>query len=178
MKFPSWRALLPIAAASFLAAPLVACGGRRDRRGAVRRRRGHPGPAAPLHRGHLSLHAVPRQGRRPPPAAAGLPRRHPGRFNHGAPDRWCLDCHDNANRDLLHLTNGKKVPFTESYKLCGQCHGDKYRDWKVGVHGKRIGIWNGKKTYFLCVNCHNPHYPRFKALKPEPPPIPPQEQGR
>ena len=46
------------------------------------------------------------------------------------------------------------------------------------MHGKRIGMWNGKKTYFLCVNCHNPHAPRFKALKPEPPPIPPQEQGR
>jgi len=25
---------------------------------------------------------------------------------------------------------------------------------------------------------HNPHNPRYKALKPEPPPIPPQEQGR
>jgi len=48
------------------------------------------------------------------------------------------------------------VPFTASYELCGQCHGDKYRDWKVGVHGKRTGMWNGKKTYYLCVNCHNP----------------------
>jgi hypothetical protein len=101
-----------------------------------------------------------------------------GDFHHGPPSRWCLDCHDNAKRDFLHLTNGTLVPFTRSYELCGQCHGDKYRDWRVGVHGKRTGMWNGKKTYYLCVNCHNPHNPRFKALKPEPPPIRPQEQGR
>jgi hypothetical protein len=101
-----------------------------------------------------------------------------GDFHHGPPTRWCLDCHDNGKRDSLHLINGQQVPFTQSYKLCGQCHGDKYRDWKVGVHGKRTGMWDGKKVYYLCVNCHNPHNPRFKALKPEPPPIPPQEQGR
>ena len=99
-------------------------------------------------------------------------------FHHGPPTRFCLDCHANGKRDFLHLINGTQVPFTESYKLCGQCHGDKYRDWRAGVHGKRVGMWNGKKTYYLCVNCHNPHNPRFKALKPEPPPISPQEQGR
>jgi hypothetical protein len=79
--------------------------------------------------------------------------------------RWCLDCHDLKNRDVLHLTSGEAVPFAESYRLCGQCHGDKLRDWKVGVHGKRIGMWDGKKTYFLCVQCHNPHSPRFKGVE-------------
>lgn len=78
--------------------------------------------------------------------------------------RWCLDCHDLKNRDVLHLTSGEPVPYAESYRLCGQCHGDKLRDWKVGVHGKRIGNWDGKKTYFLCVHCHNPHSPRFKGV--------------
>ncbi len=86
-------------------------------------------------------------------------------FEHDAEHRWCLDCHDNANRDVLHLSNGDPVPFTESYRLCGQCHGDKYRDWRVGVHGKRVGMWDGPKTYYLCVNCHNPHSPRFKGVK-------------
>jgi hypothetical protein len=57
------------------------------------------------------------------------------------------------------------VPFTESYRLCGQCHGDKFRDWRGGIHGKRVGMWDGAKTYFLCVNCHNPHSPRFKGVK-------------
>lgn len=92
-------------------------------------------------------------------------------FNHDDENRWCLDCHDLNNRDSLRLASGKLISFKVSYKLCGQCHGDKYRDWKVGVHGKRTGEWNGKKQYLLCVNCHNPHSPRFKQLKPLPPPV-------
>ena len=92
-------------------------------------------------------------------------------FNHDSENRWCLDCHDLKNRDYLRLASGKLLDFKESYKLCGQCHGEKYRDWKVGVHGKRIGEWNGKKEYFLCVNCHNPHSPKFQELIPEPPPV-------
>jgi hypothetical protein len=86
-------------------------------------------------------------------------------FDHDADHRWCLDCHDPSNRDVLRLASGDPVPFTESYRLCGQCHGDKFRDWRVGVHGKRIGMWNGAKTYFLCVSCHNPHTPRFKGVR-------------
>jgi len=92
-------------------------------------------------------------------------------FNHDKENRWCLDCHDMKNRDYLRLASGTLLDFKESYKLCGQCHGDKLRDWKVGVHGKRTGEWNGKKEYLLCVNCHNPHSPKFKGLSPDPPPI-------
>lgn len=95
-------------------------------------------------------------------------------LKHGSSNRWCLDCHDANDRDKLHLVSGEKIDFTVSYRLCGQCHGDKYRDWKAGVHGKRTGSWNGPKQYLLCVNCHNPHSPHFKPLKPMPPPIPPQ----
>jgi len=86
-------------------------------------------------------------------------------FDHDAEHRWCLDCHDLQNRDVLRLASGATVPFTESYRLCGQCHGDKYRDWRLGVHGKRVGYWDGPKTYLLCVSCHNPHSPRFKGVK-------------
>ena len=92
-------------------------------------------------------------------------------FNHDSENRWCLDCHDLKNRDSLRLASGKLLDFKESYKLCGQCHGDKLRDWKVGVHGRRTGDWNGKKQYYLCVSCHNPHSPKFKQIKPEPPPV-------
>jgi len=113
-------------------------------------------------------------------------------LKHGA-ERWCLDCHDATNRDVLRSAAGQPIPYTESYRLCGQCHGDKYRDWKVGVHGKRTGQWDGAKVYFLCVNCHNPHTPGWKGvddrvvdgkrvvsptlelLKPEPMPFRPQE---
>lgn len=96
-------------------------------------------------------------------------------FEHDAQHRWCLDCHNANDRDKLHLANGTLVDFKESYTLCGQCHGDKLRDWKVGVHGKRMGYWNGKKTYLLCVHCHNPHSPHFKPLKPLSPPVQPNK---
>jgi len=84
-------------------------------------------------------------------------------LKHGE-ERWCLDCHDAQNRDVLRSAAGAPIPFTESYRLCGQCHGDKLRDWKVGIHGKRVGMWDGAKTYFLCVNCHNPHTPAWKGI--------------
>lgn len=90
---------------------------------------------------------------------------------------WCLACHDVKNRDKLHLVNGDLIDFTESYRLCGQCHGTNYRDWKAGIHGKRVGYFSGgKRTYYLCVNCHNPHDPKFKPIKPEPPPFRPQDK--
>ena len=96
-------------------------------------------------------------------------------FNHASDQRWCLDCHNPNNRDVLRLANGDLVSFEESYNLCGQCHGTIFRDWKAGIHGKRTGEWNGKKQYRLCVHCHNPHSPKFKPIKPLPPPDNPLE---
>lgn len=93
------------------------------------------------------------------------------KLHHGSnEERWCLNCHDAKNRDMLRLTSGKLIPFEESYRLCGQCHGNVFRDWKAGIHGRRMGFWNGKKLYLLCVHCHDQHSPRFKPLKPLPPP--------
>ena len=99
-------------------------------------------------------------------------------LNHAEGQRWCLDCHNLNDRDTLRLVSGEVIPFTESYRLCGQCHGDKYRDWKVGIHGKRTGFWNGEKEYLLCAHCHNPHSPRFKPLQPMPPPVRPENLNR
>jgi len=96
-------------------------------------------------------------------------------LQHDQEHRWCLDCHDPDNRDQLRSASGEPIKFEESYKLCGQCHGDKLRDWKVGIHGKRTGEWNGKKHYLLCVNCHSPHSPRFKPITPMPPPVRPEQ---
>src|SRR6266545_4897618 len=114
----------------------------------------------------------------------------------------CMECHKDQKdptrrelglHDVLRLASGATVPFTESYRLCGQCHGDKFRDWRAGVHGRRVGMWDGPKTYLLCVSCHNPHSPAFKGvkeivvdgkltvaptlqkLKPEPRPVRPEE---
>jgi hypothetical protein len=91
-------------------------------------------------------------------------------LRHGPRERWCFDCHNPGDRDKLRLVSGKLVPFEQSYRLCGQCHGPKLRDWRAGVHGKRSGQWNGAKTYRLCVHCHDPHSPRFKSLVPLPAP--------
>ena len=99
-------------------------------------------------------------------------------FNHASEQRWCLDCHNQDDRDKLRLANGDPVSFEESYNLCGQCHGTIFRDWKAGIHGKRTGEWNGKKQYRLCVHCHNPHSPSFKPLAPMPPPVRPENLNR
>ena len=96
------------------------------------------------------------------------------KLHHAETMRWCLDCHDAKNRDRLRLYNGELLNFTESYRLCGECHGNLYRDWRAGLHGKRTGYFaGGKRTYLLCAHCHDPHEPKFKAMKPEPPPLGP-----
>jgi hypothetical protein len=82
-------------------------------------------------------------------------------LKHDEEHRWCLDCHDGDDRDVLHLADGEK-----------------YRDWRAGVHGRRTGQWNGQKTYLLCVHCHSPHQPHFKAIAPKPAPRPPSRPGR
>jgi hypothetical protein len=99
------------------------------------------------------------------------------KLQHDEEHRWCLDCHNAQNRDVLRSAAGDPIPFAESYKLCGQCHGLQYRDWKAGVHGKRTGEWNGKKDYLLCVHCHDPHSPKFKQLTPLPPPVRPNHSN-
>jgi hypothetical protein len=91
-------------------------------------------------------------------------------LKHDEENRWCMDCHDANNRDMLHTASGQLIRFEESYKLCGQCHGPKLRDWKEGIHGRRTGEWNGRKEYLLCAHCHDPHSPKYKKMKPAPPP--------
>jgi len=95
-------------------------------------------------------------------------------LDHGPKERWCFDCHNPDNRDRLRLANGTLIGFDESYRLCGQCHGTIFRDWREGIHGRREGYWNGAKSYLLCAHCHNPHAPRFQAIEPLPPPVRPQ----
>ncbi len=97
------------------------------------------------------------------------------RLQHAETMRWCLDCHNPRNRDKLRLFNGDLIDFNRSYLLCGECHGNVFRDWKVGIHGKRQGYFaGGKRTYLLCVHCHDAHSPKPKPIKPEPPPFPPK----
>lgn len=98
-------------------------------------------------------------------------------LNHGPKERWCFDCHDPDDRDSLRLANGIRIGFEESYRLCGQCHGTIFRDWREGIHGRRRGYWNGVKTYLLCAHCHDPHAPHFREIAPLPPRIRPELMG-
>lgn len=100
-------------------------------------------------------------------------------FQHGRGAIWCLDCHHNTQRNKFVDHFGKPVSMDQPQLLCGKCHGDKLRDWRDGIHGKRIGDFTseGKKRWFTCTECHNPHNVQhgehnrgFAQLQPEPPP--------
>jgi uncharacterized CHY-type Zn-finger protein len=97
-------------------------------------------------------------------------------LKHGDTEYWCYQCHSAKNIDrLVVIASGKLVSFDEAHVLCGSCHGDKLRDWKLAVHGKTMGNWSGEKLRRSCTGCHNPHKPRFSALVPEARPIKPME---
>ncbi len=100
-------------------------------------------------------------------------------FQHGRGRIWCLDCHHTTQRNKLVDHFGDPISFDQPQLLCGKCHGDKLRDWRDGIHGKRIGDFttNGKKRWFTCTECHNPHNVQdgarnrgFAQLQPEPAP--------
>ena len=100
-------------------------------------------------------------------------------LKHGKGAIWCLDCHHAANRSKLIDHFGKEISFNQPQKVCGKCHGQIYRYWRDGIHGKRIGMWNkgGKKRWWVCTECHNPHDVEhgdknsgFAQLIPEPAP--------
>lgn len=100
-------------------------------------------------------------------------------LQHGRGRIWCLDCHHPTQRNTLVDHFGDPISFDQPQLLCGKCHGDKLRDWRDGIHGKRIGDFTstGKKRWFTCTECHNPHNVQdgvrnrgFIQLQPEPPP--------
>jgi hypothetical protein len=104
-------------------------------------------------------------------------------LQHGRGGIWCLDCHHNEQRNKLTDNFGSPVSFNEPQKVCGKCHGPVYRDWRDGLHGKRIGEWasDGKKRWWVCTECHNPHDVQqgmrdsgFSQIVPEPAPLLPK----
>jgi hypothetical protein len=100
-------------------------------------------------------------------------------LQHGRGGIWCLDCHHMTQRNKLVDNFGAPISLDQPQLLCGKCHGDKLRDWRDGIHGKRIGEWasTGKKRWFVCTECHNPHNVQDGArnrgyiqIEPETPP--------
>jgi len=97
------------------------------------------------------------------------------RLNHMKQKKWCFDCHSANDRNHLHLADGRAVNFSESYKLCQQCHAKVAADWEHGIHGKKKGNWHGERKYFGCFHCHNAHDPAFKPYVPQKPPVRPED---
>jgi len=96
---------------------------------------------------------------------------------HGGGNLWCLNCHNDDDRDKLVKLNGELLTFNQSQFLCGECHGPILRDWDLGIHGKTVGYWDPAQgdqeqtVRLLCVECHLPHRPAFPALLPMPAPV-------
>jgi len=104
-------------------------------------------------------------------------------LQHGRGSVWCLDCHHAETRNKFTDHNGGELEFNAPQQLCGKCHGQVYKDWRTGLHGKRIGEWasTGKKRWYVCSECHNPHDVQqgernsgFAQIEPEAPPLLPK----
>jgi hypothetical protein len=116
-------------------------------------------------------------------------------FDHGGGRIWCYDaCHNGRDMDRLVSLRHRAIDYDEPFKLCGQCHFQKQKDWAFGGHGRRagawpvpaavplgreqlrvmerekIGTWRGPREVLACPACHNPHSPSIKPYKPSPPP--------
>lgn len=109
--------------------------------------------------------------RLPNPTPRELSLFHAGRrIQHGPAVRWCDRCHDLDDLDHLRMMDGDSVSFDASDQICGQCHGEKHRDWSAGVHGSITGGWAGTARRQLCTGCHDPHVASRIHLEALPPP--------
>jgi hypothetical protein len=105
-----------------------------------------------------------------PRALVGAP--HVADLPHGKGRFWCIDCHRLDNRDQLVLLDGTPVEFDDAHMVCGQCHGNRHRDWWFGAHGKRAANWSGERVVWNCTHCHDAHHPALAPRKPsKPPPV-------
>ena len=87
----------------------------------------------------------------------------------GSGNKSCLVCHDDLNPLSLHLADETEIPLLDSPQLCGQCHQNRYEQWKEGIHG--LPGTEGLR----CTKCHDPHQPQVALLNitiPHPPATP------
>lgn len=83
----------------------------------------------------------------------------------GTDDKACLACHDDPSRNpgKLLLPDGTLVDITgDVSRVCQRCHFEKYREWKVGIHGK-------DKPKCTSAGCHDPHTPSWIYISALPP---------
>ncbi|MGZ3651737.1 MAG: hypothetical protein ACXVB9_21175 [Bdellovibrionota bacterium] len=107
-------------------------------------------------------------------------KAHPAvKLQHMDDPKRCVLCHDSASPDRLVMLDGARVAYADAPKLCGQCHGLKFRDWENGLHGKLLHKGFPDAHRLACVECHDPHSPKFKAMTAVPAPHRPKfERGK
>ena len=97
-------------------------------------------------------------------------------YEHIKGNKWCFSCHheDLDKRNRVYLPKGIYRGPQDMKTLCGQCHGEKTREWEMNIHGKVTGSWKTygqvKREKKSCESCHSPHHPRSYKVKPEPGP--------
>lgn len=82
-------------------------------------------------------------------------------------EKKCLLCHLDQEQGTLAMLDGTPLAEQDSLRLCSQCHGKVYFDWKALVHGKRLSLAKGPES---CLECHDAHEPKFEKMKADAPP--------
>jgi hypothetical protein len=93
----------------------------------------------------------------------------------GGTNSDCMICHDSEDLTSLKTKTGERLKPEQSNQFCRDCHGPKYRDWEIGIHGRVNGYWDqtaGEQLKRDCTSCHDPHYPAFFTYAPARGPIP------
>ncbi len=105
---------------------------------------------------------------------AALTEFHVGlKYKHGS--QTCLSCHNSEDYGTLKRADGQALNFSDSMKLCAQCHGPQFRDYQNGSHGGMTGYWDlrqGPRERNHCTDCHDPHHPAYPQVMPVFPPKP------
>ena len=88
----------------------------------------------------------------------------------GTGNEACWTCHVSTDMTKLTLKNGTELELSQAPQLCGECHEQRYSEWKEGTHGLPL------VAQANCVYCHNPHQPEVNLTGitlPHPDPTPP-----
>ena len=91
--------------------------------------------------------------------------------DHGNERFWCTACHDGKGMDFLASKDGRRIDMDHGYLHCGECHFESHKDWEYGVHGLRIGMWQGTRVLRTCTECHDAHQPQIALETPVPAPV-------
>jgi hypothetical protein len=92
-------------------------------------------------------------------------------FQHGSLS--CRACHAEGQPPQLNLADGTTLPMQDALRLCAQCHGTQFTNYRHGAHGGMNGYWDtrrGERLKNHCVDCHDPHTPAIEPVLPKPPP--------